>query len=294
MNLSLTDWLDSSRKVKKLKRIEKLQGNLDIAVLTLEGVIASSSEEGGRYRYVTESLSELAQIKPDVLLLRINSPGGTTGASEEIYRSVMALKRNCGTKVVVLMEDVCASGGLYVAMAGDRILAKAGTLTGSIGVILQGIEYKEVLDLLKVKTRTIKSGKFKDILSPTRSMLPEEESLLTEMIMDVYEQFVQVVAAGRKMSVEEVKAFADGRVMTGAQALRLGLVDALGGYDDAVEVCRKLAAIPEDEEHEMESWVGPEKNLLAKFGLASQVSVLNDFAISAKLSGMPLWLMPRF
>ena len=171
------------------------------------------------------------------VVLRINSPGGAVSPCQEIYRAVKDLKK----PVVVSMGSVAASGGLYVAAGGDLIMANPGTITGSIGVILQTVEISEVMDKVGLKSRTIKSGAFKDLGSPFREMRPEEMNLLETMVGEVYEQFLGDLAAGRpKLKPEEVRRLADGRIFSGAEAQRLGLVDELGGFEEAV---RRAAAL---------------------------------------------------
>lgn len=289
----LTKLLGGGKEDRKAK-VLKLKDKVDVAVLDISGPLVASSEEKSRYRYVLESLEDMKKIKPSALILRINSPGGTVGSSEEIYRAVLSLKREAGVKVVAMMEDVCASGGLYVAMAADRIVTKGGTITGSIGVILQGYNYQGVLDFLHLKTKVIKAGKFKDIMSPSREMKAEEETLLQVMADDVHAQFILTICESRGLSVSEVGAFADGRIMTGKQALGYKLVDMIGGYDDALREAVKMAEVPEGDEPEIEVWSGPSKDPLSKLGLSSHVSILDDIALNAKLSGLPLWMMPTF
>lgn len=174
------------------------------------------------------------------VLLRINSPGGAVAASQELADAVTEL-RKAGKPVVASMGDVAASGGYYVACAADKIFASPGTMTGSIGVImnllnLQGIEQK-----IGIQPEVVKSGLFKDIGSPHRAMTPEEKVLLQNIILDSYDQFVAAVASGRKMDEQKVRKLADGRIYTGRQALKSGLIDELGGYEDALKATQKLA-----------------------------------------------------
>jgi len=171
------------------------------------------------------------------VVLRINSPGGAVAPCQEIHRAVRALTK----PVVVSMGSVAASGGLYVAAGGDLIMANPGTVTGSIGVILQSLEVAEALDKVGLKSQTIKSGPFKDIGSPFREMRPEEKGLLQALVEEVYGQFLEDLAAGRpRLTPEEVRRLADGRIFSGAEAARLGLVDELGGFEDAA---RRAAAL---------------------------------------------------
>lgn len=176
------------------------------------------------------------------VLLRINSPGGTVAMSQEINDAVRAIRAK-GKPVVVSMGDVAASGGYYIACAADKIYASPGTLTGSIGVIMHLINLSEIEKKIGVDAIAIKSGQFKDIGSMDRAPTKEEQILLQNLIMDSYDQFVTAVSEGRKIDKEEVKKLADGRIYSGRQALKVKLVDALGGYDDAIadikEICKK-------------------------------------------------------
>jgi protease-4 len=205
-----------------------------VGVLVLEEEITGSI-------WVTEALGRFQDddnIKS--VVLRINSPGGAVAPCQEIHRAVKALKK----PVVASMGSVAASGGLYVAAGGDVIMANPGTLTGSIGVSLQNLEIAEALDKVGLKSQTIKSGPFKDIGSPFREMRPEEKYLLQTMVEEVYEQFLADLAAGRpKLTPTEVRQLADGRVFSGAEAQRLGLVDELGGFEDAARLAATMGGL---------------------------------------------------
>ncbi|MDO9573712.1 MAG: signal peptide peptidase SppA, partial [Candidatus Contubernalis sp.] len=154
--------------------------------------------------------------------------------------------REAGKVVVVSMSDMAASGGYYISVAADHIMANPGTTTGSIGVILQHISLEELLEDLGIEFDTIKSGEYKDIGDISRAMRPEEREILQAFSQDVYEQFVEAVASGRNMSQEQVLELADGRVFTGRQALELGLIDELGNLYDAVDRAAELAGIEGD------------------------------------------------
>jgi protease-4 len=176
------------------------------------------------------------------IILRINSPGGSAAASQELHEEVRKAREN--DKIVVAsMSDVAASGGYYVACGADKIVANPGTITGSIGVIFSQLQYSELLEKYGVRSNVIKSGKYKDIGSPLRNMTEEERQILQEMIDDVYSQFVHAVAEGRQMNESEVLELADGRIFTGRQAKELGLVDELGNFQDAVDLAAELAGI---------------------------------------------------
>jgi len=206
-----------------------------IGVIPIEGTITESQS----------IVSQLANFRKSkgikAIILRIDSPGGGVGPSQEIYREV---RRTIKTKkVIVSMGSLAASGGYYVAAAADKIVASPGTITGSIGVIMEFIQLKELLKKIGIGLEVMKSGEFKDIGSPHREMSERDKELILELITDIQDQFVEAVAQGRKLSVEEVREIADGRVFSGAKAKELGLVDLLGNFQDAVELAKKEAGI---------------------------------------------------
>jgi protease-4 len=176
------------------------------------------------------------------VVLRINSPGGSVAAVQEICNEIALLKKN--RKVVVSsLGDVAASGGYYIASQTDKIVANPGTLTGSIGVILQTANVKELLQKVGVNMRTIRTGKYKDIGSSFRDLTPEEKKILQDISDEVYTQFVDAIVKGRGMDREKVKSLADGRIYIGTQAKELGLVDELGGSERAIQLAKELSGI---------------------------------------------------
>ncbi len=175
------------------------------------------------------------------IVLRVNSPGGGVVPSQEIYDGVK--KAAALKKVVVSMGSVAASGGYYISAPATKIVANPGTITGSIGVIMEVPNVKGLMDKLGLKTEVIKSGKHKDIASPFRSIGAEEREILQSVMDDVHEQFIAAVSAGRKLSVEAVRKIADGRVFSGRQAIKAGLVDELGDLDYAVKAAARMAGI---------------------------------------------------
>lgn len=175
------------------------------------------------------------------IVLRIDSPGGGVGPSQEIHDE---LARTVMVKpVVASMGAVAASGGYYVAAPCNRIYANPGTITGSIGVIMEFADLRKLFDKIGLATRVVKSGEHKDMGSPLRDMTPKERALLQGVIDDAYDQFVQAVAEGRKLEVEAVRQVADGRIFTGRQALGLQLVDEMGGLQDAIREAAALGGI---------------------------------------------------
>ena len=206
-----------------------------IAVIEIKGVITQSAEIVAEInRYVEDE-----SIK--AIILRVDSPGGGVGPSQEIYREV--IKARAKKKVVTSMGSVAASGGYYIASASDVIFANPGTITGSIGVVMQFSSFEELLKKIGVKGMVIKSGEHKDIGSPFREMTPSERALMQEVLDRVHQQFIQAVAEGRKMDPGKVAQFATGRIFTGEQAKQYGLVDQMGNLEDAIEATAKLVGI---------------------------------------------------
>jgi protease-4 len=206
-----------------------------IAVVEIHGVITQS------FPVIDEIHHHLADDAVKAIILRIDSPGGGVGPSQEIYREVMKAKQK--KKMVTSMGAVAASGGYYVACASDLIVANPGTITGSIGVIMQFSNFEELLKKVGIKGVVLKSGEHKDIGSPFREMTSEEKKIMQETLDNVHQQFIRAVADGRNLDPAKVLPIADGRIMTGEQAKQLGLVDKLGNLDDAIEEAAKLVGI---------------------------------------------------
>ena len=178
-------------------------------------------------------------------ILRINSPGGTVAATQEIAATLRRI-RESGKKVVVLCEDICASGGYYIASQADSIIAYRGSIVGSIGVIIASLNFHELLRKYGVRENVIKSGPYKDILSPSRRMTATERALLQQTIDDVYQQFFDDVLKGRKMSKRRLRQVADGRILSGRQALRHQLIDKVGNMGTAVETIKAYKSVGEN------------------------------------------------
>lgn len=166
------------------------------------------------------------------VVLSIDSPGGAVGPSQEIYAELTRLAQE--KPLIVSFGAVAASGGYYLAMAGERIFANPGTITGSIGVMMSFPDYQELMGKVGIRTEVIKSGAFKDVGSAVRDMTDEERQLLNNLLIDVHSQFIEVVSERRNISLEELIPYVDGRIFTGRQALNIGLVDELGGFNAAV------------------------------------------------------------
>jgi len=220
-----------------------------VGVITISGAISAGDDAGawpfGGPRGARATMSQLRQAADDgavkAVVLRINSPGGSAAASQAIYKEIQRLAE-C-KPVVVSMADVAASGGYYVACPADVIFANPATITGSIGVIFETLNFYEFMEKYGLGSETIKSGKYKDTGSPFRPMRPDERALLKETLMGVYDQFVRDVAQARGMDEANVKKLADGRIYTGEQALAAGLIDELGNFYDAVDEAAKQGGI---------------------------------------------------
>jgi len=206
-----------------------------IGVIEVYGVIADS-------RKIIEQLHDFRDndnIK--ALVLRIDSPGGGVGPSQEVHDEVKAV--DAVKPVVVSMGSVAASGGYYIAAAAREIVANPGTITGSIGVIMEFANFQELLEKIGLSSVVVKSGEFKDIGSPTREMTATEREILQNLIDDVHSQFVASVAEGRQMDEASVSSIADGRIFSGRRAMEMGLVDKMGNLEVAIQRAAKLAGI---------------------------------------------------
>jgi protease-4 len=180
------------------------------------------------------------------LLLRIRSPGGTVAASETLHHEVLRFKRDTGLPVVAFLQGMAASGGYYVAMASDEVIAQPSSITGSVGVVMAGLNFSGLMQRFGVADQTLTSGPLKDSGSPFRAMRDEEREHLQAVVDGLFTRFREVVAEGRpELSAERLDDIADGRILTGAQALELGLVDSLGQLEDAVAAAEERAEIAE-------------------------------------------------
>lgn len=221
-----------------------------IALIRVSGTITSGRGGVGVFSGSTTGSDDLidqlerARKNKDVkaILLRIDSPGGSPAASEEIYNELMRI-RQAKKPVYTSMADVAASGGYYIASASDKIYADESTLTGSIGVIWSFADMSELYKKIGFNPQVVKSGKFKDIGSSNRPLTPEEKALLEGIVMDTYDQFVRAVARGRNLPEADVRKIADGRVFTGSQAKKVKLVDEMGGIRETILAAGKAGGI---------------------------------------------------
>ena len=260
-----------------------------IARIEITGAIASETR-----KRVLKAFKTVEEKEFPALLLRIDSPGGTVGDSQEIYFALKKLQEEKDIQVVASFGNISASGGVYIGVGAKNIVANPGTITGSIGVILRGNNLERLLDKIGVSFKTIKSGPYKDILSFDRELTDEEEKILQELIDTSYDQFVKTVAEGRNLAVETVKNFADGRIFTGEQALELGVVDRLGTEEDARCWAAELAGLdPEKAEcftiEEPKSLVN--RIIPGRSQTKSSIGAAIDWVeFELATSGQPLWL----
>ena len=208
-----------------------------IAVLTIDGVISDD----------TELLEQIREFRDDAsirgFVVAINSPGGSVGPSQSIYHELKRLRDEDGRPVIASIGGVGASGGYYVALGADSIFAMPGSLTGSIGVIMEFPDASELMDKVGVRMQVVKSAEHKDIGSPFRPITAGDSAILGALVQDVYQQFVDVVATERRLDRGAVQSLADGRILSGRQALDQRLIDRLGNFEDALSAAGRMAGL---------------------------------------------------
>jgi protease-4 len=229
------------------------EGDAKVLMLEVDGVITETSDVADFFGTVNEGMvgrvrEELDRARSDdqvkALVLRINSPGGTVTGSDLLYAEIRRFKQERKVPVVAQLMGTAASGGYYVALAADEIHAERTTVTGSIGVIFSGFNLAGLMEKLGIENQTITSGSFKDAGTILRRMRPEERAQLQSVIDDLYARFVEVVKAGRtKLTVEQIRALADGRIFSATQAVQAGLVDEIGSLDASLRRARELAGL---------------------------------------------------
>ena len=208
-----------------------------VHVVDIDGVLVES-------RSILEELKRYEDSNSvRAILLNIDSPGGGVAVSQEIYAEIKRLRQKKSKTIVAYLGSTGASGAYYIACAADKIIANPGTIVGSIGVIAEWVNYADLLEWAKLRSIVLKTGEFKDTGSPTRPLTERERTYFQGLIDDMYVQFVEAVADGRKMDVQEVRALADGRVFTGRDGRQRKLVDEIGNFQDAVDLTAKLAGI---------------------------------------------------
>lgn len=246
-------------------------GNGKVGVIEINGVLAEGGSSsvlaatGSNAEKIMETIREAGKRKDiKALVLRVNSPGGTSVAAQEVGIELDRFRKT-GKPVVTSMGDVCASGGYWVACSTDRIVANPATLTGSIGVIMEYANLEGLYGKLGIRQEVIKSGTHKDIGSPNRELTPEERKLLQDIVNDSYDQFLDQVEKGRKgkISRAELVKIADGRIMDGRHAKELGLVDELGNYYEAIAIAQEMSGLSQKSEVEVLNKPGIWDSLLA-------------------------------
>ena len=225
-----------------------------ILMIEVEGLISESQEQNlwglGRESSIARLREQLDIARGDskvrAVLLRINTPGGTASASEEMYSELLRFKRESGVPVVAQLMGTATSGGYYVAMAADEIYANPTTVTGSIGVIFMGVNVVGLMDKLGIEDETVTGGEYKDAGSPLRRMTPAEREQFQSIVDDLHDRFMTVVASGRPgLSEQDVSQVSSGRIFSAPQALDRGLIDGMGSIEEAVEKTRRLAGLEE-------------------------------------------------
>lgn len=212
-----------------------------VAVLPVEGVITSDEE----FREELDRFLDDSSVR--AIVVRINSPGGSVAPSQSIYQELRDA-REAGVPVIASIGSVGASGGYYVALAADTILALPGSITGSIGVIMQLPNTEELMDKVGVSVEIVKSSEHKDLGSPFRPLGEKDRAILESMVDDVYDQFVAVIKAERGLSDTQLRGLADGRVLSGRQAVEAGLVDRTGNLSDAISLAGRMSGLGDDPE----------------------------------------------
>ena len=240
---------DSAEKMFLSSMSKSKSSGPGIAWIKVRGVIAQDNSTGAFSRpsgaaAIAKRIRQATQDKDvKAIVLDINSPGGTVASVQNIYSELLKAKEQ-GKKVVALMRDVAASGGFYIAMAADKIVAEPGTITGSVGVIMQTSNVEGLFDKIGVKVTPITSGKYKDMGSAFRPMTDAEKAILQDMVNDTYTQFFAAVKAGRPdVKAEDLTEYTDGRVFTGQRAFNLGFIDKLGGEEEARQLAGELAGL---------------------------------------------------
>ncbi|MCX7982788.1 MAG: signal peptide peptidase SppA [Syntrophales bacterium] len=225
----------------------------NVGVITVEGILADSQDVLDQIKYFEK------EERLKAIVVRVNTPGGGVVPSEEIYGALKELRKK--KRVVASMGSIAASGGYLVACGAEKILASPGTITGSISALMHFANIEDLLKKVGVKSQVIKSGKYKDMGSPMREMTSEEKELLQFVVDDIYDHFLDIIVQERKISKEKLKEIADGRIFTGRQAKMVGLVDELGGLEEAIKLAARLANVKDTPEavyapRKKKSWWG--------------------------------------
>jgi protease-4 len=269
-----------------------------IAVIPVQGIIYTDDQTEWGTSMVDDIKNALQTALEDdsvkAVVLAVNSPGGEVTASDIIYHEVLKVQKK--KPVVVAMTSLAASGAYYIACAADWIVANETTFTGSIGVIIQSLNYEGLFDKVGLDAVVFKSGKFKDMLSGSRPMTPEEQAYVESMVMQVYERFLGIVSRARDLPADGLRdTFADGRIITGKDAKEAGLVDQIGYVEDAYDKARALADAPDAGVIRYQSGINFQRLLrLIGAGAQSKVQVQLDGAPRFRLQPGQAYLLPEF
>jgi protease-4 len=282
VNLSLLD----GRTKPLVETVVHGKSGPKVLLLEIDGLIAETPESDAFFgrpepSMVSRVREQLDKAREDdeirALLLRVNSPGGTVTASDIVYRELLRFKKDTGVPVIAHLLGLAASGGYYVSMAADRVLAHPTTVTGSIGVIFVGLNFSGLMDKLGIEDQTLTTGDYKDAGSPFRPMTPKERAQLQSVLDDMHARFEEVVVQGRQdLDPEGVAALADGRIFSARQALEMKLVDGLGDLEDAVAETERMAGLDSSRVvryHRPDRWV---KNLYARPMVPAEITVRID------------------
>jgi protease-4 len=239
-----------NRFSKGMPSFRLMQTGPGIGIINIEGEIQTGSSTGFKTNLgsdaIIEQLSEL-EANPNIraIVIRINSPGGSVAASQEIYEKIMSIRKR-NIPVFASMADVAASGAYYIASACNKIYANAGTITGSIGVIMLSVDIQKLLERFGISVNVIKSGKHKDIFSSVRDITPQEKQMIQEMIDSMHQKFLKDIAVGRNMSISDIEPVADGRILTGEAALENKLIDHIGTFEETILAAKLEVKLPAD------------------------------------------------
>ena len=266
-----------------LKKLLSLKNRNHIARIEISGAI-----DGRTRTRVLKAIKQVGEENYPILVVRIDSPGGTVVDSHEIYQALLDLKEK-DTRVLASFGNIAASGGVYIAMGAEQIMSNPGTITGSVGVILRGNNLERLLDKIGVSFKVIKSGPYKDILSFDRELTPSEQQILQSLIDSTYSQFVQTIVKARNLTLAAVHDFADGRIFSGEQAKEVGLVDRLGTEEDARKWAAELADLDVDQAKFVDFGKQKKMGLLGRI-LPGQQQLLQRAEFELMTSGLPLWM----
>jgi protease IV len=292
--LSLFSITTSSLKTTKLSGGQKYlreAGGAGAVLIKIEGEIHSgkSTYSSTGADTILRRIKDISE-KPDIkgVLIEINSPGGTVGASQEIFEELLELRKT--KKIVVSMKDLAASGGYYIASAADYIYAEPGTITGSIGVITMSPNISGLLEKLNVKMNVYKAGRYKDIMSTFKNPTDEEEKIIIDMLDDTYKRFLSDIMRGRNITKEMVDKAAEGRIFSGERAIKVHLVDALGGRREAMtklsELCEYEGILPLQEDED-----SPFDRMMQMFNTKLNVSFQSVFPMHQEIYKSPILLI---